>query len=126
MINTDRLNSWHYYYKNLKPLEEKGSITLPYIPETCSHNGHMFYIKAKDLKERTQLLSYLNKHHIGAVFHYVPLHSSEAGLKFGIFFGKDVYTTKESERIIRLPMFYNLNRSSQDYVIEKIYAFYHQ
>jgi dTDP-4-amino-4,6-dideoxygalactose transaminase len=103
-INEDRLCSWEQYYGELKGLP----IDLPQVPEFCSHNAHIFYIKVKDLKERQHMLAYLAAHDIGAVFHYVPLHSSEGGRKFGRFFGEDVFTTKESERLIRLPMWYGL------------------
>ncbi|QOR62203.1 dTDP-4-amino-4,6-dideoxygalactose transaminase [Sulfurovum sp. ST-21] len=125
-INHNRLASWYYYYQKLTPLAQQEHIELPYTPKECQHNAHMFYIKTKNLQERTALLAHLEKNQVGAVFHYVPLHSSDAGLKFGKFNGEDTYTTIESERIIRLPMFYNLNRSSQDNVIETIYAFFHQ
>jgi len=129
LLNADKINnyrfiSWEYYYKNLKPLEEQGYIELPYIPKICQHNAHMFYIKTKNLQERTKLLAYLNEKQIGAVFHYVPLHSSEAGLKFGYFSGEDIYTTRESERIIRLPMYYELTKKDQQKVINCVIKFY--
>lgn len=107
-INQNRLNSWQKYYDGLKELENRGFIELPKIPDDCIHNAHMFYVKVRDLEERTALLDYLKKNGIYAVFHYVPLHSSEAGLKFSRFSRKDIYTTKESQRLIRLPMYYGL------------------
>lgn len=123
-INNDRLKSWNRYYELLKPLAEKGAIELPFIPAHCKHNAHMFYIKAKDLEERTRLIAHLKEQGITAVFHYVPLHSSPAGKKFGRFGGEDKYTTKESERLLRLPMYYGLKNSDIEYICEKIYEFW--
>ncbi|MDK2081923.1 dTDP-4-amino-4,6-dideoxygalactose transaminase [Aliarcobacter butzleri] len=108
-INQNRLNSWQKYYDGLKELENRGFIELPKIPDGCVQNAHMFYIKVKDLEERTNLLDYLKKNDTNAVFHYVPLHSAPAGVKFGRFEGVDNFTTKESERLIRLPMYYGLS-----------------
>ena len=123
-INNNRLSSWDAYYEALKPLADAGKIELPYVPEYCSHNAHMFYIKAKDLEERTKLIDYLKQNDIAAVFHYIPLHSAPAGQKFGVFFGEDKYTTKESERILRLPMYYGLEKEKIAYITEKIADFY--
>lgn len=123
-INQNRRASWSRYYQLLKPLAEQGRIELPYIPEECEHNGHMFYIKCKDLKERSALIAYLKERDIMAVFHYIPLHSAPAGRKFGRFSGEDRFTTKESERLLRLPLYYGLNESDQDKVIEEINRFY--
>lgn len=123
-INQKRLKLWQLYYDALSELRDKGKIELPYIPEHCCHNAHMFYIKARDLKERSALITYLAEHHIKAVFHYVPLHSSVAGIKYGQFVGEDVYTTKESERLVRLPMYYSLNSEEVLYVVKNIEAFY--
>lgn len=123
-INNDRLKSWNRYYELLKPLAEKGAIELPFIPAHCKHNAHMFYIKAKDLEERTRLIAHLKEQGITAVFHYVPLHSSPAGKKFGRFGGEDKYTTKESEKLVRLPMYYGLKDSDIEYICEKIYEFW--
>lgn len=125
-INDNRLDSWKRYYDGLKGLVDEGKIELPYIPEQCEHNAHMFYIKAKDLEERTRLISYLKENGILAVFHYIPLHSAPAGKKYGRFHGEDVYTTKESERLLRLPMYYNLDEDDQKNVIEKIIEFYNK
>ncbi len=124
MINHNRLKSWDVYYNGLKALQDKGYVELPYIPEECKHNAHMFYVKAKDLEERTKLISYLKENGIQTAFHYVPLHSAPAGQKFGEFFGEDKYTTKESDRLVRLPMFYGLQDSELELIIDKVNAFY--
>lgn len=124
VINENRLNTWKLYYEALRDLKEAGKIELPYIPEECKHNAHMFYIKAKDLEERTTLIDYLKECGIYAVFHYVPLHTAPAGIKYGRFSGKDIYTTKESNRIVRLPMYYNLEKEDVAYITEKIHEFY--
>lgn len=123
-VNNKRLELWNTYYEELKPLEDKGIIELPYIPKECKHNAHMFYIKAKDLDERSILIDYLKSEDILSVFHYIPLHSSPAGLKFGTFNGEDRYTTKESERLLRLPMFYDLDVDSVRGICEKVKRFY--
>lgn len=123
-IYDDRMNSWNQYYEMLNPLAEAGYIELPYVPEECVHNAHMFYIKAKNLEERTDLINYLKSHGVGAVFHYIPLHSAPAGRKFGQFVGQDKYTTKESERLMRLPMYYGLQRSEISKVVELIFDFF--
>lgn len=123
-INNNRLASWDRYYKGLLPLKDKGVIELPYIPQECTHNAHMFYIKTKDLEERTALINHLKNRDIASVFHYVSLHSAPAGKKYGVFYGKDIYTTKESERLLRLPMYYNLSANDIDKVVEGIFDFY--
>lgn len=124
IINNDRLQSWNTYYELLTPLKEKGCIDLPVVPEGCVHNAHMFYIKTKDLEERSKLIAFLKENGIGAVFHYIPLHSSPAGQQFGRFHGEDKYTTKESERLLRLPMYYGLGKKDIEYVVSKIKEFY--
>ncbi|PWL67626.1 MAG: dTDP-4-amino-4,6-dideoxygalactose transaminase [Clostridiaceae bacterium] len=123
-INENRLQSWNRYYEGLKDLEEAGKIELPYIPEYCEHNAHMFYIKAKDLEERSALISYLKENGVTAVFHYIPLHTAPAGKEYGRFHGEDKYTTKESERIIRLPMYYELDEQDAEKVMDLIHTFY--
>lgn len=123
-INQNRKDSWNRYYQLLKPLAEQGRIELPYIPDECEHNGHMFYIKCKDLNERSALIAYLKEREIMAVFHYIPLHSAPAGRKFGRFSGEDRFTTKESERLLRLPMYYGLDEGSQSRVVEEIANYY--
>lgn len=125
-INENRLQSWTRYNEGLQDLAQEGVIELPYIPEECTHNAHMFYIKTKDMEERKALISYLKERDIAAVFHYVPLHSAPAGLRFGRFHGEDRYTTKESERLLRLPMYYNLSESDQQKVIDAVHGFYHK
>lgn len=120
-ILNDRMKSWNLYYQELKDLEP---VELPVIPEGCVHNAHMFYIKVKDLETRTELIDFLRKNDIYSVFHYVPLHSSTAGKKHGVFYGEDRYTTKESNRLLRLPMYFGLKDSDVMYVAEKIKEFY--
>jgi dTDP-4-amino-4,6-dideoxygalactose transaminase len=107
-INQARLAAWEQYRQLLTPLEQAGYIELAHIPAECTHNAHMFWIKAKDLDERTALLAHLKEQGVGAVFHYVPLHTAPAGLRFGRFHGQDVYTTAESNRLVRLPMYYGI------------------
>ena len=123
-INDDRLAAWDRYYKGFEELEQKGFVTRPIIPEECKHNAHMFYLKAENLEIRTKLISFLKENGVMAVFHYVPLHSAPAGKKFGEFVGEDKYTTKESDRLVRLPMYYGLSESETDKVIEKVIEFY--
>ncbi|TMV50794.1 dTDP-4-amino-4,6-dideoxygalactose transaminase [Paenibacillus mesophilus] len=123
-INSNRLKSWYHYFEGLKPLQEEGFIDLPYIPQNCEHNAHMFFIKVKDLEERTKLIEYLKQKGVLSVFHYIPLHNSEAGLKYGRFHGPDLFTTQESERLVRLPMFYNLSEDNLTKVIEYINNFF--
>lgn len=123
-INDVRLAIWERYCDNLRILAQAGRIELPVVPEGCVHNGHMFYIKTKDIEERTALIDYLKKNEIHAVFHYVPLHTAPAGLKFGRFHGEDRYTTKESERLLRLPMYYGLELEQVDYICGKLREFY--
>lgn len=123
-INNNRLASWNRYAEALSDLAAAGRIQLPYVPEECKHNGHMFYIKTADLEERTAMIKYLKDNGIGAVFHYVPLHSSPAGQKLGRFHGEDRYTTNTYERLIRLPMFYGLKPDEIDYICDRIKEFY--
>lgn len=124
-ITQTRMDRWNEYMEQLTPLAEEGRIELPYIPAHCEHNAHMFYIKTKDMEERTRLISFLMDRGVWSVFHYVPLHSAPAGLKFGRFHGEDKYTTKESERLLRLPMFYTLTADQVEYITEQVKAFYH-
>lgn len=123
-ILSDRMVSWNSYKERLRPLAEEGKIELPVIPEGCRHNAHMFYIKTKDLNERIYLTKYLKQQDIHAVFHYIPLHSSPAGRKFGRFCGEDRFTTKESERLLRLPLYYKMDINDIDRVCEEICNFY--
>ena len=123
-INAARLHSWELYRKALSPLEAEGRIELAHIPEGCAHNAHMFWLKAKDLEERTALISYLKSRDISAVFHYVPLHSAPAGRRFGRFHGEDRYTTAESDRLLRLPMYYGLTDEDAETVAKAVLDFY--
>lgn len=123
-INEKRLADWQNYYDAFKELEEEGKIELPYIPEYCVQNGHMFYFKCKNLEERTRFIDFMKDNDILTVFHYIPLHSAPAGIKFGRFFEEDKYTTVESERLVRLPMYYALTKEDQDYIISKVKEFY--
>ncbi len=123
-INEARLACWNRYYENLKPLADAGYIELPVVPEGCVHNAHMFYIKAKDIEERTELIAYLKTKEVMSVFHYIPLHTAPAGQKFARFHGEDKYTTKESERLTRLPMYYGLTLEQVDYICEQVKSFY--
>ncbi len=123
-INTKRLQIWNQYNMELQGLAEAGFIQLPYIPEHCTQNAHMFYIKTKDLEERTRLIQHLKDRDIIAVFHYIPLHTAPAGKKYGRFHGEDIYTTKESERLLRLPMFHQLEPDQVEYIVQQIKDFY--
>lgn len=123
-INNNRLESWNKYYSALKPLEDQKLIELPVISNECEHNAHMFYVKLKNLKERTEFIKYLKENGVQSSFHYVPLHSAPAGIKFGRFDGEDQYTTIESERLTRLPMYYGLTDEDQKKVICNIYSYF--
>ena len=123
-INNARLLAWNTYKEELKELENQGLISLPSIPDGCVHNAHMFYIKCRDLQERTALINYLSDNDINAVFHYVPLHSAPAGYKFGRFDGVDEYTTSESERLVRLPMYYGLTVEDVKIISKAVKEFY--
>ena len=123
-INNDRLAAWQTYYDAFEQLEQEGFVERPVIPEGCVHNAHMFYLKAKDLEERTALIDYFKKNDILAVFHYIPLHSAPAGVKFGRFHGEDVYTTAESDRLLRLPMYYGLKKNELNKIIDTVIKFY--
>ena len=123
LINNKRHQIWDYYDENLRPLRDAGFIEQPFVPDYVQHNAHMYYIKLRDLDVRTRLISYLRGKGICSVFHYIPLHSATAGLKFGRFHGEDEYTTRESERLLRLPMFYNLSMEDTAYVTRCILDF---
>lgn len=123
-IHEDRMSSWKRYYELLSDLEEKGRINLPKITKSSTHNAHMFYIKVKDLEERSNLIHYLKGKNINSVFHYIPLHSSPAGKALGRFQGEDRYTTKESERLLRLPLYYGLGKDAVGYIVENIEVFF--
>ena len=123
-IDERRFKVWNYYNENLKDLADRGVIDVPFIPEYKKHNAHMYYIKAKDITERTELISFMKEREIYSAFHYVPLHTAAAGKKFGYFVGEDKYTTKESERLTRLPMYYDLTIEDAAKVVEVIHDFY--
>ena len=122
-IQKKRMEIYEYYHRNLADLAAEGKVEQPYVPQECEHNAHMYYLKVKDMKVRTRLLAYLRENGICSVFHYVPLHSAPAGQKFGRFAGEDVYTTKESERLLRLPMFYNLDMEDVKRIVDVIHKF---
>jgi dTDP-4-amino-4,6-dideoxygalactose transaminase len=123
-INRVRCGHFAHYWERLSPLMEKGLVTLPVIPDGIEANGHMFYLKTKDLEERTKLIDFLKNEGIMSVFHYIPLHTAPAGLKYGRFHGEDRFTTKESNRLTRLPMYYQLEDGEVDYICDKIMEFY--
>lgn len=126
MINNNRLELWNIYDCLLRRLNKElgGVFELPVVPEGCTHNAHMYYLKCKNLEERTRLIDWMKEHEVLCVFHYIPLHSAPAGLKFGRFIGEDHYTTKESERIVRLPMYYGLKEAEVKYIVSCIAEFY--
>lgn len=123
-INAKRISLWKQYHEGLMRLKEKGAIELPYVPDECTMNAHMYYIKTRDIENRSDLIAFLKKHDIRAVFHYIPLHIAPSGQKYGVFYGNDNYTTKESERLLRLPLHQRLKPEEVDKVIDKIYDFY--
>jgi dTDP-4-amino-4,6-dideoxygalactose transaminase len=123
-INENRLATWQKYYDGFKELKDKGLIELPTLPNGCIHNAHMFYLKVKDLEERTTLLEYLKQNGILAVFHYVPLHSAPAGVKFGRFDGVDKFTTSESEKLIRVPLFYGIQDEEIKHIVSTVERFF--
>ncbi|MBQ9478505.1 MAG: dTDP-4-amino-4,6-dideoxygalactose transaminase [Selenomonadaceae bacterium] len=120
-VNDDRLRSWRRYHDGLKALTDR--IEIPSVPEDCRHNAHMFWIKLRDLEERTAFIDHMRALGIGCVFHYVPLHSAPAGLKYGRFDGVDEYTTRDSDRLVRLPMWYGLSDDDVDRVVEAVKKF---
>ncbi|HCB92693.1 MAG TPA: dTDP-4-amino-4,6-dideoxygalactose transaminase [Selenomonas sp.] len=123
-IQSERMRVWQAYWEALRPLEKAGKLVLPTVPEDCAHNAHMFYIKLRNLDERTKFIAYMRECDICSVFHYVPLHSSPAGLRFGRFHGKDEYTTKESERLARLPLYYRIDSEDLNHIIQKVKDFF--
>ncbi|CUN09907.1 UDP-4-amino-4-deoxy-L-arabinose--oxoglutarate aminotransferase [Blautia hydrogenotrophica] len=125
-IQQDRMDSWNFYNEALRPLAEAEKIQQPFVPDYAVHNAHMYYLKVKDLQTRTRLIHYLGEHGIMAVFHYIPLHTAPAGQKFGRFHGEDRYTTTESERLVRLPMYYGLTRPDQEKIVSTIEAFFRE
>ncbi|MBS0906322.1 MULTISPECIES: dTDP-4-amino-4,6-dideoxygalactose transaminase [Pantoea] len=123
-INQQRLHLWQNYYDALQPLAASGRIALPVVPASCRHNAHMFYLKLRDSEDRQALINWMKEAEILTVFHYIPLHSSPAGARFGRFHGTDAFTTRESERLLRLPLFYNLSDNNQRTVISSLLSFF--
>ena len=123
-INNDRIKSWNLYYERLNRLEVEHKIHLPFVPEYVEHNAHMFYIKVKNLSERTEIIEHLKNNQIQAVFHYIPLHSSPAGIKYSRFQGEDIFTTKESERLLRLPLWYGMSEKDIHFVCDVVIGFF--
>lgn len=123
-ITRNRLEAWHFYNEGLSGLAKAGHVSLPFVPANCHHNGHMFYMKCKDLDERAALIACLKEKGIQAAFHYVPLHSAPAGRQYSRFHGDDIYTTKESERLVRLPLWYGMEQGMQAHVLEAVNQFY--
>ena len=123
-IYDDRMGTWQKYWEAFRPLAEQGKVEIPVIPSDCRHNAHMFYLKLADLEERTRFIEYMKGQGVQCVFHYIPLHSSPAGKKYGCFHGEDVHTTKESERLVRLPMYYHMEQKDIDHVTEKVKEFF--
>jgi len=123
-INRNRLNSWNAYFKGLKSLQEKGLVEFSVIPMGCTHNAHMFYIKLKDLKQRSDFIEHMEQSNISVAFHYIPLHSASAGKQFGEFSGSDCYTTKESERLVRLPMYFEISRNKIENINTAVMNFF--
>ncbi len=123
-MNNDRLRTWNKYDEAFQSLKDAGKVELPVIPDECTHNAHMYYLKCKDIEERTSLIDHLKENGVWAVFHYIPLHSAPAGEKFGRFNGEDEVTTKDSERLVRLPMYYGMSNADSDKVIEEVISFY--
>lgn len=125
-INEARLACWNRYYENLNKLRESGKIELPVVPPHCVHNAHMFYLKTADIEERTEFIEYMKEKGVLTVFHYIPLHTAPAGVRFGRFHGEDEYTTKESERLVRLPMYYGLTLEQVEQICTYVKGFYGQ
>ncbi|MCQ4240360.1 dTDP-4-amino-4,6-dideoxygalactose transaminase [Stutzerimonas stutzeri] len=123
-INQNRLDAWSAYYQSFISLEKQGHVELPFIPSLCKHNGHMFYLKVNNLGIRSELLKHLKSRDILSVFHYIPLHSSKAGREFGRFNGEVIYTVKESERLLRLPIWYGIEPAQQQRVVTELQAFF--
>lgn len=123
-IQKDRMETWNFYHQSFEELEQSGVAVRPVIPSYARHNAHMYYLKTADLETRTRLISYLKEQGIMAVFHYVPLHSSQAGRKFGRFHGEDQYTTRESERLVRLPLYYGIRQEDREKVVHAVKSFF--
>lgn len=123
-IHQRRIQLWQRYFDAFQALSTQNLVKLPQIPTACSHNAHLFFLKLRDIAQRTALIAFLRERGILSVFHYVPLHSSPAGQKFGRFVGEDRFTTAESEKLVRLPLFYNLSDAEQNKVIAAVHQFF--
>ncbi|RNI25762.1 dTDP-4-amino-4,6-dideoxygalactose transaminase [Rufibacter latericius] len=123
-VTARRLELWSNYKEMLSSLADEGKIELPTLPKGTGHNGHIFYLKVSNGEERDHLIAFLKEKGIQAVFHYVPLHSATAGGSFGLFSEVDLFTTKESERLLRLPMFFELEKEDQEKIAESIKRFF--
>ena len=123
-ISDKRMEIYNFYNRNLKFLADEGKIQQPYVPEECTHNAHMYYVKLRDLQQRTEFISYMKECGVQCPFHYIPLHSAPAGHKFGSFYGEDRYTTAESERLVRLPLYYNLTNGDIQMVIDAVNSYF--
>lgn len=123
-INEKRLSIWQRYYDAFSHIAQRKLVTLPVIPAHCIHNAHMFYLKLSDINERSAFIEHMKQRNILTVFHYIPLHSSPAGQQFGVFYGKDQFTTAESERLVRLPLFYNMTNEELEQVIDAVLEFF--
>lgn len=123
-INFNRLATWTRYYEAFLPLAQSGQVALPHIPDECVHNAHMFYLKLKNLETRSRFIAHMRANGVSCAFHYVPLHSSPAGMQFGRFNGDDVYTTMESDCLVRLPLYYGMSDGDVGKVITAVYDFY--
>ena len=119
-INNNRLATWNDYWNAFCEFEKRGIIELPTVPTDCVHNAHMFYIKFKNLEDRTNFITTMKECGVACVFHYIPLHSAPAGLKYGRFHGNDEFTTKESDRLVRLPMYYNISQEDKMAIIDAV------
>ena len=124
-ITNDRMETWHAYQEAFLPFANSGRVELQIIPDNCEHNAHMFYLKLRNLEDRTAFIEWMKQHGVSCVFHYIPLHSSPAGLRFGRFSGIDMFTTRESERLVRLPLYYNMSRETTDDIIRLARTFLH-
>ena len=123
-INAKRISVWNYYQEALRDLADRGLIEVPYVPKECTHNAHMFYVKTKDLQERTDFIAFMDQKGIMTPFHYVPLHTAPAGRKYARFHGEDRYTTSESDRLVRLPLFYAITEEQMEYLVRMTKEFY--
>ena len=123
-ITNTRLAAWNYYHSRFDELEQRGKVRRPIIPKHCDHNAHMYYLVTENLHERTKLIEYLKQREILAVFHYIPLHSSPAGKRYGKHVGSMRVTDSVSETLVRLPLFVDITKNEQDIVVDAVLEFY--